>query len=616
MSVSPRSEVHISHDDSEGLVTNVEEAEDAPTAETTAPATGAQQPPTLIASPSFFGSLFQRRPTETSNVTERRARDPERRSIVEGAAQITLPTEDNTLRDRRIQLANLQLDADMADAMARRATAEETAARCLKSAAELRLETQALEDTHRARSRPPSTSSQDSQPETQHPVPARPRSISPAAALDLSIILGHLQDTQQRADEQRREDRREDRREAAELQREARREAAEQLARMEARHQALWAELMAGRQPINPPVDVSFAPNKGLADFPPFSGKGQDLHLWLQQFRAKAKFLHLSEKQIVRELCLKLSGDALVSYSQVFGEANPTFGAVVALLAKEFILPYQGATLWSAYYRYKRKAGSSGKEVQRDLLNARQAMLDDGIPVDNLSPDEVKFYIYLLALSSAQSSQFLATLSSNSGASDDYLRSLTPTTEGDRRVSVEGPTNSAERTACFGLRVTLIEAFLDHDHGNSDQGGKARVAAADGTLDDAPGSPGIRDPRGTDGGPAPSIGGPLPSISELECRLRVARADRIMAAKGNGQPLSAPLPPPEYRGTNDKHEAANKAEFVKRRDCGACFACLMKDVQYDLPFTMCPQHGLGTTSLQRKDNARRVKGAAGPGGRY
>ena len=140
----------------------MEEAEDASTAETTAPATGAQQQPTSIASPLFFGSLFQRRPTETSNVTERRARDPERRSIVEGAAQITLPTEDNTLRDRRIQLANLQLDADMADAMARRATAEETAARCLKSAAELRLETQALEDTHRARSRPPSTSSQDS----------------------------------------------------------------------------------------------------------------------------------------------------------------------------------------------------------------------------------------------------------------------------------------------------------------------------------------------------------------------------------------------------------------------------------------------------------------------
>ena len=45
--------------------------------------------------------------------------------------------------------------------------------------------------------------------------------------------------------------------------------------------------------------------------------------------------------------------------------------------------------------------------------------------------------MYLLALSSAQSSQFLATLSSNAGASDDYLRSLTLTTQGDRRVSVE-----------------------------------------------------------------------------------------------------------------------------------------------------------------------------------
>ena len=60
--------------------------------------------------------------------------------------------------------------------------------------------------------------------------------------------------------------------------------------------------------------------------------------------------------------------------------SSPTFGEVVALLAKEFILPYQGATLWSAYYWYKRKSGSSGKEVQRDLLNAWQAMLDDGIP--------------------------------------------------------------------------------------------------------------------------------------------------------------------------------------------------------------------------------------------
>jgi len=149
MSASPRSEVHICHDDSKGLVTNVEEAENATTAQTTVPATGAQQQPTSIASPLFFGSLFQRRPTETSNVTERRARDPERRSFVVGPSQITLPTADNTLRDRQIQLTTLQLDAYMADAMARRATAEETAARC---PAEPRLETQALEDTHRARS--------------------------------------------------------------------------------------------------------------------------------------------------------------------------------------------------------------------------------------------------------------------------------------------------------------------------------------------------------------------------------------------------------------------------------------------------------------------------------
>ena len=72
------------------------------------------------------------------------------------------------------------------------------------------------------------------------------------------------------------------------------------------------------------------------------------------------------------------------------------------------------------------------------------------------------YYIYQLSLSTTQSSQFLASLSSNAQASDDYLRTLTPTGATDRRTSVAGPTSSAARTALFQLRVTLIEAFLDH----------------------------------------------------------------------------------------------------------------------------------------------------------
>jgi hypothetical protein len=39
-------------------------------------------------------------------------------------------------------------------------------------------------------------------------------------------------------------------------------------------------------------------------------------------------------------------------------------------------------------------AGSSGKEVKQQLRNVRQACLDDGIPVDDLSSAEYLYYIY------------------------------------------------------------------------------------------------------------------------------------------------------------------------------------------------------------------------------
>ncbi len=73
---------------------------------------------------------------------------------------------------------------------------------------------------------------------------------------------------------------------------------------------------------------------------------------------------------------------------------------------KTFIKPYQGASLWSAYFRFKRPAGSSDKEVKQQLHSARQACLDDGIPVDDLSPAEHLYYIYQLSLSPSQSSSW------------------------------------------------------------------------------------------------------------------------------------------------------------------------------------------------------------------
>ncbi len=111
-------------------------------------------------------------------------------------------------------------------------------------------------------------------------------------------------------------------------------------------------------------------------------------------------------------------------------DASPTFAEVTAHLAKSFIKPYQGAV------RFKRITGSSGKEAKQQLHNARQGCLDDGIPVDDLSPAEYLYYIYQLSLLPAHNAQFLATLSNNPLASDNYLRILTPMGEADRWASV------------------------------------------------------------------------------------------------------------------------------------------------------------------------------------
>ncbi len=195
----------------------------------------------------------------------------------------------------------------------------------------------------------------------------------------------------------------------------------------------------------------SFIPNKGFNEIKPFSGaRGQDLLPWLQQFRSRATFLKTAGDDVARELCLKLTGDALQAYNQRFTpDASPTFEEMAAQLAKTFIKPYQGAARWSTCFRFKRPAGSSGKEVKQQLHSARQACLNDGIPLHDLSPAEHMYYIYQLSLSPSQSAQFLASLSSHPLASDDYLRTLTQTGAAERRTSVAGRTGSEPRTALF-----------------------------------------------------------------------------------------------------------------------------------------------------------------------
>ena len=527
---------HFSHDVSERLVTRYEST----VAEPMAPSggsSGTEQPPltptrrmfTLTPLPprrrSPDAAATRTDPTSTpfdSNVTDRGER-----------AQLTrLATPVPESLGAQDQLAALQLRVAMAEATARLVAAEQAAALGRRTTAEHLLAARDLEDTLSSHSR--SSRSRSRSP------PSPPGDHSTAG---IARLVRYLEE-------------RDTRREQAAADRDARREAqhADQLA-------ALRGPPAAGCPPI------SFTPNKGFSDIKPFSGvRGQDLLPWLQLFRARANFLQTPPDAAARELCLKLTGDALQAYSQQFlPDASPTFEEVVAHLAKAFIKPYQGAARWNAYFRFKRPAGSSGKGVKQQLHSARQACLDDGIPVDDLSPSESLYYIYQLSLSPSQSAQFLASLSSNPLASDDYLRTLTPTGAADRRASVAGRTGSEPRTALFHLRVALVEAFLDHDNGDGGHGGGARAAVTTGSPD-VPPDPIVRpDPAhsgpGGAGGPPPSPG---PEISDLECKLRLARGERDRSSK----------PPPEYNGPNPSHEAANRAELTKRRQTGACYACL------------------------------------------
>ena len=118
---------------------------------------------------------------------------------------------------------------------------------------------------------------------------------------------------------------------------------------------------------------------------------------------------------------------------------------------------------------------------------------------------------------------------------------------------------------------------------------RAAVTTADGGTDNAL--------SGTTGGHGPPT--PVAAVSDTECRLRVARAERATSS----------VAPPEYHGPNAQHVAANKVEFEKRKTCGACFACLNTRVQYGTYHLECRQHGRQATPQQRVDKALRVPGS-------
>jgi len=551
-----------SHDVIERLVAT--DLENAPTAfpdpdSQTVPRTPA---PSILA--YIFGGPHRTNASELNreNVTERRR----------ATSPLAEPTATSSLQDQLIQL---RFDTESAELKARAAAAEEATAISQRNTKRLALESrdldrQYLDHDHRYPSPHGSRSSShgSSTASPRHRQEAGRQPSPPlTGATDLVTVLLHLET-------QRREDRR---------------EAAEREERMEARFRAML--------PTAPPAASGFTPNKGLSAIPPFTGEdGQELRPWLHLFQSTAEILELPEHATARELRLKLAGRALKLYNLRFlPETKITVAEVVTFLSTEFIKKYQGAILFGEYFQYKRKAGSAGQDVQRDLNNAWQAMRDDGIPVDNMSPDEGRYYLYQLALTSTQSAQFLASLSSTTLASDDYLRSLTPPPAGDRRTSLARPQNSEARTECFRLRVTLIEAFLTHDNGDLGHGRGARAAVTAGTPNDTTGTV---PSQGTTSPPPPLAATSVPGGSLKEARVRALQAQWELRGHNTTPPL--------YHGKNDTHLAANSATFAERKARRACFCCREDQLVPGQLHWECKFHGKDASETSRR---ARVQGS-------
>ena len=112
---------------------------------------------------------------------------------------------------------------------------------------------------------------------------------------------------------------------------------------MEARHEAQMAALRATHSPTPGGQSVSFVPNTGFNEIKPFSGaRGQDLLPFLQQLRSRANILKTPEDDVARELCLKLTGDALQAYNLHFTpDANPRWRPA---------WPRSSSSYWSVRY--------------------------------------------------------------------------------------------------------------------------------------------------------------------------------------------------------------------------------------------------------------------------
>ena len=466
-------------------------------------------------------------------------------------------------------LSQLRNEVEAAELAARIVAAHEQAAAARRNTKLLDLESIALD--RKSGSLPGSRTSSPKLPPTPN---SADRSHSPLLAGDLtSGFMALLQTVQDNA--------------LAQQQR-----AEERADRQEARHEAQMAALAAAHllpashAPATPKVSTGFKSNQCFKDMTPFSGvNGQPLRPWFHEFQNTVDIAGLSEDDAIRELRLKLVGVPSSLYLQAFkgDDARPTILEVLACLAKDFGIPYEEAVLYATYVQCRRAAHSSGRDYLRTLTTAQRNMQAAGIPL-TLSPAEQRYYMCELGLSAPQRQTFLAQLSGRADVSDDYLQSLSPETVVCRRESLLNPQDSDERRACFLRRLTLIEAFLQHDLG-PDKAARAAVTTAADVAEPVP----QQTPTTS---PAPAT---APTCEDQAARVRALKAEWQGRRTRDG-------PPPQYFGANALHLAANQAMYDSRVSNQACFGCTPAQIKAAPPGQLhwhCTHHGQNATAEER-----------------
>ena len=392
----------------------------------------------------------------------------------------------------------------------------------------------------------------------------------------------------------------------------------------EARTLELVRQLMAMSQASREPVGPRYsAVGTALAALPTFAGDpGEDYGAYLESFEAAATAHGIPEQYWPNELVIKLTGKAQSWFAAAFPRTGPfpTWLPLTAGLQRLFGRKYIAANVWYNLYSARRLPHETGRAALQRVTELENALTHLGVPI-NPGSNERKAYLLQLQLTADELGRWIAAANSSSDASDDAIRAKEVAAVAALSLTSRLSVGATERDLWFAPRLAHLETFFE-DQPAAPGPTPARAAVVDATPDPAP-APAVPQPRArpstagttqvTPHSPpiSPRAAGPdhaaIPDVTVWEARLYLARAERIAAGTGTGQPNQTPLPPPTYHGPNPKFLAKNQAEFARRRDCGACFACSMQTVQYDTFHTLCPQHGRDASKTQR--SSKRVVGA-------